>query len=157
MQHFIQGILTGNFEGSTYQDVVYDRVLHVQTRSGKQLEITDMGPSSGHLQVGKTYTFFLAPFYLEEKNVRYYPPEEEVIESAFWEGKIIDLDWGPSQSSDNYECVSDSFMEGGWVLIETSEGYMLMYPRVSKISPSIGGIVQFGNIDFMLHAVQKVT
>lgn len=155
MQHFIQGVLTGNFEGSTYQDVVYDRVLHVQTRRGRQLEITDMGPNSGHLQVGKTYTFFLSPFYLEEKDVRYYPPEEEVIESAFWEGKIIDLDWRPSQSSDNYECVEDSFMRGGWIVIETSEGYMFMYSSVFKITPEIGGIVQFGETDFILKAVQK--
>ena len=63
MQNFIHGILTGNFEGSTYQNIVYDRVLHVQTRSGRQLEIYDAeGPISIQLQIGKTYTFFLSPY-----------------------------------------------------------------------------------------------
>lgn len=155
MQHFIQGVLTGNFEGSIYQDVVYDRVLHVQTRNGKQLEINDAeGPISSQLQIGETYTFFLSPFYLEEKDVLYYALDEDVINGAFWEGKILDLDWRPSQSSDSYECVTERFIQKDWVLIETDEGYLLMNSSVFKIAPSIGGTVQFGDIVFALHGVQ---
>lgn len=149
MGGFITGVLLQNEDGATYQGKVYDRFLKLGLSNEQVLSIFDpFGPISTDLPIGEVYEMILVTL---ATSVRYFAALPLDVETADWQGVIIEPRWRVPES--DYQRTSSELYTHEWVLLATSLGKLLMNPKVFKTPISPEGVVLWNNVRLDLLAV----
>ena len=136
-QKWIRGKVTQIVPSTVYLDKIYDLEIYIQTESGQELDLFDIGPliSTG-LQIGKSYDFLISlqypslflnkpqsaescevvvdslSFKIEEKNaIQRKPLSKEMIPQKPLPFKIPNLEWCSVLSKDGIFLVLKRLIE----------------------------------------------
>ena len=155
MTTFITGTIIQSKNGTTYEGEVYDRRLVVQGKNDTTIYIFDpLEPISADIQVNKTYEMVLVPFI---GFVEIVPNAEAPLvvdpskQSGLWQGKVLNLHW--QAQKDQYRFARPDFYDGGWILVETSLGNILVSLQGLGVVVEVGTIIQWNYSRLDLYAV----
>jgi hypothetical protein len=151
-EQFIAGTLVESKDGATYEGAVYDRLLKLQLPTGEVLPIFDgFNPISSGLVIGEWYEVVLLSLLIPG-TVRY--PERLSSSSAneIWQGTVREPKW--RGKAKDYRFVRGyDFEDVEWALLETTWGYLLIYPKELAIPAEVGQILCWESLRLDLLAV----
>jgi len=152
MGQFITGILVENKDGATYEGVVYDRFLKLRLPTGKVFSIFDgPNPISSGLVIGERYEVVLLSLLIPG-TVRYTELPSSSRANEIWQGTVIEPKW--RGKAKDYRFVRGyDFEDVEWVLLGTTWGDLLIYPKELAVPVEVGQTLHWESLRLDLLAV----